>query len=235
MAETNQPAGTAPANTITVPQSQIHFNSAAYPELPNCSASTDWLKIDLNNKTVWGADVAILDLGQPVAVQPKPVLTTPPFGFSPVQDLYGQQVTIIGRGKPSPESDDISIMRFGTSAVDAYRRVRPPECTGQHELVEPFSIQLHNDAGNESMIQGGDSGGPMIASVPGLPGTRVIGVNSAGQNPDEKSFIAPTFVRPNSTFLYSHGVGTTPLADTDGDGVVNPRDNCPLDANTDQN
>ena len=99
-------------------------------------------------------------------------------------------------------------------------------------LVEPFAIQLHNDGGGESMIQGGDSGGPMIAGV--SSGSYVVGVNSAGQNPDLKSFIAPTFVLPNSAFLSFHGAGPSLIGDADGDGVIDDRDNCPSDANIDQ-
>lgn len=232
MSGPNQAPGTAPPTTIHVPGASIHNNPAAYPDPPDCTYSSEFLKFSLNTRTVWGADVAVLDLPAPVSVQPKPVLLLPPYGFSAVQDLHGQTVTVIGRGKPDPDSTDLSVMRKGTSSVDAYRRLEPESCNDAPELVEPFAIQLHNDGGGESMIQGGDSGGPLVATVPG--GSRVIGVNSASQGGDAKSFIAPTYLLPNSAFLSLHGVGATLIGDQDGDGVPDSRDNCPADANTDQ-
>jgi hypothetical protein len=88
--------GTRPL--VPHPSSSIAFNPAAYPDLPDCSLSGEDLFADLNAKTVWGADVAIIRLAAASAVTPRTVLLDPPYGFNPVQDLWGQRVTLVGRG-----------------------------------------------------------------------------------------------------------------------------------------
>lgn len=217
------------------PSASLAVNPSAYPDPPTCMGD---LFGELNAKTQWGADVAVVHLAQPVTtVAPAQVLLVPPFGFSPVQRLFNQPVSLVGRGTNDPSDqflgsspDKIKTMREGWTTISAYRNgVAFPESTHT-----PFTLVSDTTPSDHmSGLLGGDSGGPMFASG----GPNIIGVASAGFL-GAWSFHAPTFRLPNSAFLFAHINGVPMSAalqkDTDGDGVPDLRDNCPNGFNPDQ-
>lgn len=237
----NPPAGAAPQTMR--PSVSLAFNPAAYPILPQCMGTDSDVSAELNSKTQFGADVAVVHLAQPVtSVTPAEVLFVPPYGFSPVQTLFNQPVILVGRGTDDPADqflgstpDKIATMREGWSVIEGFRNgLLLPE--KEHT---PFGLitSTSSDSGASGLL-GGDSGGPMLASVsPSALGTRVIGVASAGML-GIRSVHAPTFLLPNSSFLYSHIKGspmsTLYTKDSDGDGIPDFIDNCPTGFNTDQ-
>ncbi|MCC6556356.1 MAG: trypsin-like serine protease, partial [Polyangiaceae bacterium] len=190
-----------------------------------------------------GADLATVRLSAPAPsqVSPASVLLDPPYGFSPVQDLFGQDVLLVGRGKPSIMDGDVSRMRMGFASVDGYRNDSVGLTCGA-TFDWPFVLVLENQeavdpANPEATLQPGDSGGPLFADVGA--GSRILGVASTGTNDAVgfRSTYAPTFTAANAAFLRMQIEGLPslpPLEDADGDDVRNPRDNCPLDANRDQ-
>ncbi|MEZ4359806.1 MAG: trypsin-like serine protease [Kofleriaceae bacterium] len=199
---------------------------AFFGQSVNCALPPEALADELSDKIDVGADLGLVRLATPSSVAPAPVLLAPPHGFSPVQDLFGQQVAIVGRGRPDPQIADSEVMREGHHDLRSFSP-RGNTCAdpgGSH-----FAL-LAVRAGAESIIQSGDSGGPMFADV---LGERVIGVASAGIG-ILLSYHTPTFTAGNAAFL-GQALGTSLLLfDSDGDDVANAYDNCPLDANTDQ-
>ncbi len=230
------PDGWPPSSGVSVGLANIFTNPAAYAEPIDCTAAPDLLALLLNTKTHFDKDVAIIKLPTAAAVQSLPPLLNPPYGFSPVKSLFGQDVTVVGRGHPDVDSTDTSLMRTGQGSLDQWSFLAPAD-----EQCGPssrsFSLFMENDAHGtppgpaEGATLPGDSGGPMIATVNGKQ--RLIGVASAGSK-DRWSVHAPTFLEPNSHFIRSHlGPAAYPL-DSDDDGVRDSYDNCPQDANTDQ-
>lgn len=210
-----------------------------------CGEDLHTVESFLDLDTVHGADLAIIRLTSPVDTQvvpPMPVLLAPPErGFSPVQDLFGESVTLVGRGLPSPDSQDTTTMRQGLADIDGYANSITPGCKeadGQEVDTSPFFLVLRNAAFDdppgdpEAATLSGDSGDPVIANIKGT--AKEIAVTSAGDQ-DKLGVYAPTFTARNSQWIRSILNGVTPtIVDTDGDNVVDSLDNCPLDANPDQ-
>lgn len=230
------PDGWPPDSGTVVGQAGIFTSAAAYPNPVSCTASPAIVDLQLNLHTQFDKDVAIIKLPAPAAVPSLSPLLTPPYGFSPVKELFGSDVTVVGRGHPAVDSTDTSLMRQGQGSLDQWTFM-----TAVGETCSPssrgFSLFMENAAhGNppgpaEAATLPGDSGGPMIATINGAQ--RLIGVTSAG-NDDVFSVHAPIFLEPNSLFIRSHlGSALFPI-DGDGDGVRDSYDNCPEDANTDQ-
>ena len=116
-----QEPGTQPL--IGHPASSWSFNPAAFPDLPDCSIDgVEGFGEELDEKNVNGADLGIVHLAIPSSVPPIPVLTHPPRGFNPRQDLFGLPVTLVGRGWVGMrEGDqDESHMRYGTADLDSW-------------------------------------------------------------------------------------------------------------------
>ena len=230
------PDGSPPASGTVVGQSGIFTSAAAYPNPVNCSASPELLKLQLDLNTHFDKDVAIIKLPAPATVAYLSPLLEPPHGFSPVKELFGQDVTVVGRGYPAVDTIDTSTMREGQGSLDRWMYLTP-----MGESCEPssrgFSLWMENAAYGtppgpaEAATLPGDSGGPMIATINGVD--RLIGVTSAG-NDDVFSVHVPIFLEPNSHFIRSHLGPTVYPLDSDGDGVRDSYDNCPADANTDQ-
>jgi hypothetical protein len=217
--------------------SSTAFNPLAFPDLPDCSLPKDALKDDIEEKGVTGADVAVVHLANSSSVTPKPVLLEPPRGFSPVQDLFGEDVTLVGRGHPSVGDFDVDHMRFGTGSVDGWGNTplpgeAPLMCDPDEIDMRPFAMGMITDAApwsSESELLGGDPGGPMLATINGKE--RVIGVaSSAGF----VSMHAPVFSARTAAFLRGHLGQSSVVSDHDGDDVSSGADNCPTDANRDQ-
>jgi Trypsin len=81
----------------------VAFDPAAYPTLPNCVGGDAAVFAEINKTTLWGADVAVVTLAEPVAsVVPARMLLFPTRGFSPPQDLDDQPLALVGRGFPRP-------------------------------------------------------------------------------------------------------------------------------------
>ena len=205
-----------------------------------CKTDSDAMKLELNAVTVWGADLATIELPESVVgIEALQVMTLPPNGFHPHQDLYQRAVTLVGRGLPYPGSTDISTLRMGDTHLDAWG---PPSLSGWEPPLDPdhpdpFVIWTSMDDDQEAQIQSGDSGGPMIASLHGLP--RIIGVAAGAYFSGAHGMHAPTFTAPNARFLCNEGgllcqEAASFAVDADGDHVIDSKDNCPLDANTDQ-
>jgi hypothetical protein len=220
--------GEAPKKTHA--SAWLATNPAAYPVAPNCDQPKDAMMSQLNDLTVWGADVAVIKLQAPVtSVAPMPPLVKPPKGFSPVQDLHGQKVTLIGRGLDQHfGSSDVAHMREGQASLEGYSNaiLFPTECEDT-----PWFLSSGLETADANLAPG-DSGGPMVATVAG--DEHVIGVAS-GSALYTLSLHAPTFALPNSAFIAQHvpGAGFNG-ADADGDRVADVFDNCRLDANPDQ-
>lgn len=206
----------------------ISTHPAAFTESVSCNQAVDPLIAELGKKVDPGADLGLIRLSTASAITPAKVLLSPPTGFSPLQELFGAQVAIVGRGHPSPDSTQTSVMRQGFHDLYSFQ---PRKNTCEEPSSTRFAIgALH--VGDEAMIQSGDSGGPMFASVPGQ-GERVIGVAS-GDTLNLFSYHAPTFTFGNAAFISQAMTGSFWATDGDGDDVIDSSDNCPLDANTDQ-
>jgi hypothetical protein len=231
-----QPAGTKPI--IPHVASSFEFRPEAYPVMPNCSLQGEAYEDDVNDKTVNTADVGIVHLSVPSFAAPMPVLTNPPRGFNPAQDLAGQLVTIVGRGHPSNTNADQDHMRVGTSDLDLWTNGASDggTCKASSLDRDPFALKSLNDTYDdppvvESAILGGDSGGPMLATVNGQE--RVIGVASGGIS-DIISLHASVFTAGNAAFIRTHLGQSDFLFDSDGDDVAEANDNCPGQFNPDQ-
>jgi Trypsin len=196
----------------------------------DCSPHGDALLQKLSDMIDPGADLGLVRLTTPSSSAPAPVMLSPPRGFSPLQDLFGQQVAIVGRGVPTPDSHDVGVMREGHHDLSAYRPLHN-HC-GKPSPMR-FAIWASRDASdpNEAMILSGDSGGPMFATVGG--GEKVIGVASATAF-NILSLHAPTFTVGNARFIGQALFPSFTATDRDGDDVADLADNCPDDANTDQ-
>ena len=218
--------------------SSFDFRPEAYPVMPDCLLEGEAFEDDVNDKTVSGADLGIVHLEVPTYAAPMAVLLYPPYGFNPAQDLASQTVTLVGRGLPSKTSDDLDHMRFGTSTVDFWTNgsTEGGTCWLPTLRTESFMLRSLNSTYDdppvvESAILGGDSGGPMLATVNGQE--RVIGVASGGFS-DIIFDHVPVFTAPNAAFIRGH-LGLNAFAlDGDGDDVQDGFDNCPGQANTDQ-
>jgi hypothetical protein len=232
----NSTAGMPGPFVATVPAGaaiQVHPNALASPL--DCSSGDE---PDVRP----GADLATLRLSAPVSsVPPAPLLLDPPYGFSPVQDLFGQDVVLVGRGTPSSMDGDVSRMRMGLATVDGYRNDGVGLTCGT-AFDWPFVMVLENQeavdpSDPEAAAQPGDSGGPLFADV-GV-GPQILGVVSTVTTDPigRRSTYAPTFTVANATFLRMQieGLPSLPaITDADADDVWDQRDNCPLDANRDQ-
>jgi Trypsin len=193
----------------------------------DCDQPVDELQDEMSDKIDPGADLGLVRLAAPSAIAPARVLLLPPAGFSPVQDLFGAQVAIVGRGRPSDGSTQVSVMRQGFHDLSSFR-ASGNSCAAPS--TRRFTLNASRSS-SEAIIMSGDSGGPMFASVAGV-GERVIGVASASAL-SLLSFHAPTFTFANSRFI-SQALGPFTFTDHDGDDVIDYLDNCPMDANTDQ-
>jgi hypothetical protein len=173
-----------------------------------------------------GAGLAVVHLATPSSKPVANLHLAPSYGFSAVQDLWGQEVDVVGR-------DDGSIfgthqwMRHGTTAITGYHPlftdILGGPCDG--EPLDPFQIHLE---GILTFTGPADSGGPVFAQV---GGERVIGIVTSWT----MAVAAPTYTIPNAAFIGQQlGSPTAAAADGDGDSVPDGADNCPLDANTDQ-
>ncbi|MEM9067601.1 MAG: trypsin-like serine protease [Myxococcota bacterium] len=237
------PDGAAPLTpSHTLPGTAVHWHPEAYTTM-YCDVWNDGQIRNELDDVERAHDIAVLDLPAPVSHPHVPALTLPPHGFSPVQDLAGQAVTLVGRGETVFGQGDASIMRAGTNTIARYGFAPElgffggPVC---HDLDpnDPFILQVFRDPdAPQTTVLPGDSGGPIIAQV-GYQ-TRVIGVASAlVYNTETEEPLASihtsTFARGNATWLSSHGVGVAIAADADGDHVPDSRDNCPFDYNPDQ-
>lgn len=194
----------------------------------NCNQSVEALMEELSDKIDVGADLGLVRLATSSAVSPAAPLLQPPAGFSPLQDLFGQEVAIVGRGRLDPEVAQSSVMRQGFHDLSSFRP-RGNQCTA------PNSAHFYLGAtrsGGEAIILSGDSGGPMFANVPGV-GERVLGVASAGVT-TLLSYHTPTFTFSNAKLITEAMGQPFHGRDDDGDDVIDSADNCPLDANTDQ-
>ena len=220
--------------------SSVAFNPEAYPSPIDCSLPWDEISEEMNTKTVWGADLGIVHLQTPSSVAPKPVLLDPPYGFSPVQDLFGQLVTVVGRGLPELFGTDLEHMRYGTGSLDTWDLWNgwpAGNCVVAELDMSPFYLGMTNLTDEtsgvvESSILGGDSGGPMLATINGKE--RVIGVASASAFFWGYSIHASVFSARNSAFVRGHLGQGTGVNDSDGDNVRDGADNCPGQANRDQ-
>jgi len=224
--------GTPRTQRVMPDRIHVHPDSATTPfdcsiiPLSNGSEAANY-DAQLNTKTVWGRDLAILELPQNSTARPLSVLTTPPFGFNPLRALFGQSVTLVGRGNSSikcqlgQEECDGKVMRTGIASLDRYSSTvgvgsLDEQLDGLPEgpQLGPFllTIDLLEDRYNsqppldqQSIILGGDSGGPMIANLSGQ--ARVIGVASAGLvegfpgTPHQISFHTATFLARNASFM----------------------------------
>lgn len=194
----------------------------------NCNQSVEALMEELSDKIDVGADLGLVRLATSSAVTPAAPLLQPPAGFSPLQDLFGQEVAIVGRGRLDPDVAQSSVMRQGFHDLSSFRP-RGNQCTAPNSAH--FTLGATR-SGGEAIILSGDSGGPMFANVPGV-GERVIGVASAGVT-TLLSYHTPTFTFSNAK-LITEAMGQPFYGwDEDGDDVIDAADNCPLDANTDQ-
>ena len=95
--------GQAPSTSVPALSWSVH--PGAYPTAPNCGGTKQQVGDELNAHTVFNHDLSVVRLSRPVAVPPLPVLLRPPFGFHPVQDLFGQPVTAFFRADGSIEFD----------------------------------------------------------------------------------------------------------------------------------
>jgi hypothetical protein len=132
-------------------------------------------------------------------------------------------------------------MRFGTGSVDGWGNTLLPgsgadSCDPSTANRDPNFLAMRNETGQEpglveSAILGGDSGGPMLATINGQE--RIIGVASAGVS-DIFSFHAATFSARNAAFLRGQLGQSAGVNDADGDDVDDGADNCSGQANRDQ-
>lgn len=205
----------------------ISTNPAAFSQSVDCNVSLEGFEDEVGDKIDPGADLGLVRLSTASAIAPAPVLLTPPRGFSPVQDLFGQQVAIVGRGESSPGSNDVGVMREGQHDLGEFS---PHRNTCDKPSANRFALMAFR-GGSESIIESGDSGGPMFATVAGKE--QVIGVASASVV-NFVSFHAPTFTLGNASFIGAALSGSFSYLDSDGDDVADLFDNCPHDANTDQ-
>ncbi|HJL36554.1 MAG TPA: trypsin-like serine protease, partial [Polyangiaceae bacterium LLY-WYZ-15_(1-7)] len=174
-----------------------------------------------------GADLAVVDLGGAVQLPHATPLLTPPHGFAPVQDT--PQVTRAGRG--FDETGTTATMREGPAPLTRwFNQVEDRACGAWDDATRPWLLQTPIGVG--ATTQPGDSGGPVLATVGGVE--QVIGVHSGTKESAALDLSAPTFTRDNAAFLAAELGTAVPLMDGDGDQVVDPADNCPLDANPDQ-
>lgn len=259
--------GTPRTQRVMPDRIHVHPDSATTPfdcsiiPLSNGSEAANY-DAQLNTKTVWGRDLAILELPQNSTARPLSVLTTPPFGFNPLRALFGQSVTLVGRGNSSIECQlgqeecDGKVMRTGIASLDRYSSTvgvgrLDEQLDGLLEgpQLGPFLLTIDRledryntqpPLGQQSIILGGDSGGPMIANLSGQ--ARVIGVASAGlvegggfpRTPHQISFHTATFLARNASFINGFLGRSTSVADTDGDDVEDSVDNCRDTYNPDQ-
>ncbi|MEM9067603.1 MAG: S1 family peptidase [Myxococcota bacterium] len=173
-----------------------------------------------------GSDLAVIDLGTAVNLPHATPLLTPPHGFAPVQDT--PQVVLAGRGQD--ENGSTALMREGSAPLLRwFNQTKDRECSAWDDPNRPWTLQTPLDTGTAA-IQRGDSGGPMFAVVGGSE--YVVGVHSAMKG--DFGLAAATFTRDNAGFLSAALGSPVAFSDLDGDQVVDPVDNCPLDVNPDQ-
>jgi hypothetical protein len=219
-----QPAGQYPFTTHAI--ASVTIQPGAFREELDCFPA-DELKLhnDIFDLRVPGAGLAVVHLATPSSKPAANLLFTPPYGFSAVQDLWGQAVDVFGR-------DDGSIfgthqwMRHGTTSIKGYHPLSSLSLGGScdGDPLDPFMIHLE---GGFSFTGPADSGGPVFAPI---GGERVIGIVTSWV----EAIAAPTYTIPNAAFIRQQLGSPVAAADGDGDGVPDGADNCPLDANTDQ-
>jgi hypothetical protein len=186
----------------------FHHKPEAYPGNPSCSEDAD---VTIHH------DLGLVHLSSPItSVEPMKVLYGGGYGFGPAQDLLDVPLTVVGRGHtgynlivgaPLPGST-MDRMREGQTFLKGYW---PPGSDLQVHCPpdNPFSrfalVALHvpadTDLIEDAGILPGDSGGPMIADVPGIGHERVIGVASTISL--LSTHHAPTFTRSNSYWIQS--------------------------------
>lgn len=239
-------------HTVDRANGDVYTNPEPYGENVDFCNSSDLdilaLLLSLRIDNRWGSDVALLRIHPAVntnVVAPVGVMLTPPYGFNPVQQLYGRTATTVGRGLTGFETEvtsaDFDTMRFGQLTVDAYWNAEPILgffAPPAEPASDPFTMMGWKGEPSwapvpESSIVGGDSGGPLLTASDLL----VFGVNSAGNEDNTISIFAPTFTARNAAFLrpllgQSHDMSVD--WDGDGDNVAGVADNCPRDANGDQ-
>ncbi len=213
--------------------SELMWNPDAFtPPGPTCTAPDALVQTALTF-LVEGRAVGLVRLSAPIDPQfatPVPVLLDPPYGFSPIQDLSGVALTMIGRGavEPPPVPGGTDLMR---SAEHTFTLYATPDfgLPGQTSCpdVRPSPLVLRKISLDWPMFTQGDHGAPLFAEIGGVK--RVIGVGIPIAS------ATPTFAGSNSAWIKSAlaPLVSAPL-DGDGDGVPDVADNCPLDVNPDQ-
>ncbi|HTE50908.1 MAG TPA: trypsin-like serine protease [Kofleriaceae bacterium] len=216
---------------VAHPASSFGFHPDAFPDGVDCSKD--------HESVMRGADIGIVHLAFPSPISPVPVLLQPPFGFNPVQDLFGQSVTLVGRGLAAEEGSNAMFMRHGTASLDHWTNETDSggTCSGSEWEMSPFYLRMVNQTGDEpGLVEAttlpGDSGGPMLATINGVE--RVIGVSS-GYSGLTSNTHAPVFTFTNAAYIRGElGLDSAAMWDTDGDDVLDSADNCPGQANRDQ-
>jgi hypothetical protein len=228
-----QPAGQRPFQSRGISSFAVHPNAFSGPV--DCSLPDIDLELALIDLVREGADLGVVHLSSSASAATASLLLTPPHGFNPLQDLWNQDVKIMGRGDFVFDlvNHDFLYMRQATARVKAYSQDAVGEVGGDCDgtPLQPFQIKVDEASGaTQTGVLEGDQGGALFASV---NGERVIAVASSGLAGSFNMF-APTYTAANSSFIRGQIGQFAGYVDTDGDGVVNSADNCSADANPDQ-
>lgn len=229
----SQPPGQRPLSFRGVSAFAVH--PEAFSSAPDCGLDEIELDLAIIDLVREGADLAIVHLSSASAQPAANVLTTPPYGFNPLQDLWQENVKMLGRGDVVFDlfNHDFMWMRQASAQVKAYAPDALGELGGDCDgtIVAPFAIKADEpDGATETGVLEGDKGGALIAD---MAGERVIAVASSGLAGSFNMF-APTFTANNSSFIRGQLGLYAGFVDTDGDRVTDATDNCPSDANPDQ-
>src|SRR5258707_727063 len=92
--------------------------------------------------------------------------TTHPCAGSLEGDNHNVEVTIVGRGLDgSGDPEAAFVMHFGTGSLDRWFSAKQLDGTScPTPAIDPWVLVMHT-TGSEGMIQQGDSGGPMLATI----------------------------------------------------------------------
>lgn len=211
-----------------------HIHPDSYPAV-DCNSQPPY---PLNEH---GHDIALIHLSTPVpGISLAPVLYQPEYGFSPIQDLFEESLTIVGRGDLFFGGENYDFMRSGTTQLHSLGGFAPgggEQWICGDSFTSALVLASPIDGGpppNDESLTFGDSGGPMFADIDGV--NRIIGVAS-GFSAAVGDMHAPTFTKPNADWIQSKLNGSTydPTSDdVDLDGVADGVDNCFKDFNPDQ-